>query len=222
MGLGPDISRWAMWPDREDLSIEFTRLLGAAQEGGSAVAECCVAASRIDSSDDHSWYREWKRVADASYERGNAARDEGHVPTARSNWLRAIGYYQSAAFPFDGENENHQAAIARMRQCARDYLLHRNPRGEVVSIPWPSGYPLEAYFLPAPATAKPAPAIICMGEPGQRKEEYLYKVARHAGERGMALLAVDLFGSGPHAQFEQIAGRSDLEATVGHIVDYLV
>src|SRR5262249_40355547 len=59
-------------------------------------------------------------------------------------------------------------------------------------------------------------------EPGQRKEEYLYKIARHAGERGMALLAVDLFGSGPHAQFEQIAGRSDLEATVGHIMDYLV
>ena len=36
----------------EDLSIEFTRLLGAAQEGGSTVAECCVTASRIDLSDD--------------------------------------------------------------------------------------------------------------------------------------------------------------------------
>ena len=25
---------WAYWPGREDLSIEFMRLLGAAQEGG--------------------------------------------------------------------------------------------------------------------------------------------------------------------------------------------
>jgi dienelactone hydrolase len=222
MGFELDLQTRAWWPEREDLSIEFTRLLGAAQEGGATVAECCVAASRINSSDDHSWYREWKRVADASYERGNAARDQGHVLTARSNWLRAIGYYQSAAFPLDGEDEKHRAAIARMRECARDYLQHRNPRGEVVSIPWPSGYPLEAYFLPAPVAGKRAPAIICMGEPGQRKEEYLYKVARYAGERGMALLSVDLFGAGPHAQFEEIVGRSDLETTVGHIMDYLV
>ena len=38
----------------------------------------------------------------------------------------------------------------------------------------------------------------------------------------MSLLAVDLLGSGPEAPFEQIVGRSDLEMTVGHIMDYLV
>jgi dienelactone hydrolase len=113
-------------------------------------------------------------------------------------------------------------AIQSMRQCARDYLDHRNPRGEVVLIPWPGGYPLEAYFLPAPEAAQPMPAIICIGEPGQRKEEYLYKVARYAGERGMVLLAVDLLGAGQDAQFEEIVGRSDLETTVGHVMDYLV
>jgi dienelactone hydrolase len=224
MGFELDLRGWAWWPEREDLSIEFTRLLGAAQEGGSTVAECCVTASRLDSNDDRSWYREWKKIADASYERGNAARDQGHMLTARSNWLRAINYYQSAAFPFDREDGDHQAAIGSMRQCARDYLQHGNPRGEVVTIPWPSGYPLEAYFLPAPAMAGAgaAPAVICIGEPGQRKEEYLYKVARYASERGMSLLAVDLLGTGPDAEFEQIVGRSDLEATIGHIMDYLV
>jgi dienelactone hydrolase len=223
MGFELDLRSGAWWPEREDLSIEFTRLLGAAQEGGATVAECYVAASRIDGSDDQSWYREWTRVADESCARGNAARDEGRVLTARSNWLRAINYYQSAAFPLDREDENHRSAVERMRECARDYLKHRNPRGEVISIPWPGGYPLEAYFLPAPVTAgKPAPAIICMGEPGQHKEEYLYKIARYAGERGMALLAVDLFGAGPDAEFEQIVGRSDLETTIGHIMDYLV
>lgn len=218
-----DPQGWAWWPDREDLAIEFTRLLGAAQEGGSTVAECCLAARRIDPADDDSWYREWKRIADASYERGNAARDRGHLPTARSNWLRAISYYQSAAFPLDGDDEHHRAAIASMRRCARDYLQHRDPRGEVVMIPWPGAYSLEAYFLPAPrAEGGPAPTLICMGEPGQRKEEYLYKVARHAGDRGISLLAVDLHGAGQEARFEQIVGRPDLETTVGHVMDYLV
>ncbi len=227
MGFELDPGVWAMWPEREDLSIEFTRLLGAAQEGGATVAECVAAASRIDSSDDQSWFREWKRLADASCARGNAAREQGHLLSACSNWLRAVNYYQSAAFPFDRVDINHQVAVERMRQCARDYLGHRSPRGEVVSIPWPGGYPLEAYFLPARANflqarGTPAPAIICIGEPGQRKEEYLYKMARFASERGMSLLAVDLLGDEPQAEFEQILGRSDLETAVSHVMDYLI
>ena len=121
--------------------------------------------------------------------------------TARSNWLRAINYYQSAAFPFDREDENRSAAIESMRRCARDYLQHRNPRGEVVPIPWPGGYPLEAYFLPAPASGRPAGArrSSASASPASARKSILYKVARHAGERGMSLLAVDLFGAGQDA-----------------------
>jgi dienelactone hydrolase len=222
MGFDHDLQRLAFGPEREDLSIEFTRLLGAAQEGGSTVAECCITASRIDLSDDNSWYREWTRIADTSYERGNAALEQGHVLTARSNWLRAISYYQSAAFPFERNDREHQAAMDSMRRCARDYLQHLSPRGEVVLIPWPGGYPLEAYWLPAGLVEAQRPTIICIGEPGQRKEEYLYKVARYARERGMSLLAVDLLGSGAETEFEQAVGRSDLEMTIGHIMDYLV
>jgi dienelactone hydrolase len=212
----------ALWPEREDLSTEFMRLLGAAQAGGSTIAECRIAANRIDPSDDHSWYREWTSVADTNSKRGNAALREGYVLTARSNWLRAINYYQSAAFLLDRDDSNYRVAIDRMRQCARDYLEHSSPQGEVLSIPWPGGYALEAYFLPAAETARPSPAIICIGEPGQRKEEYLHKVARHARERGMSLLAVDLLGAGTDSQSDPFVGRSHLEMTLGVIMDHLV
>ena len=47
-------------------------------------------------------------------------------------------------------------------------------------------------------------------------------MARYAAERGMSLLAVDLLGAGADSKFEQTAGRSDLEMTIGHIIDYLV
>jgi hypothetical protein len=219
----PDLLGWTLWPEREDLSIELLRLLGAAQAGGATIAECRVTAGRIDPSDDHSWYREWKHIADTNRERGDVALREGHVLTAKSNWLRAINYYQSAAFPFDRDDGHCRGAIASMRQCARDYLQHFDPRGEVLLIPWPGGYPLEAYFLPAAeASAQPSPAIICVGEPGHRKEEFLCKVARYARERGMSLLAVDLHGAGTDSQLDQIVGRSDLETTVGHITDHLV
>ena len=212
----------ACWPDREDLSVELVRLLAAAQEGGSAVAECLMAASRIDFEDDDSWYLEWTRVADVNAARGDVALREGNVLTARSNWLRAIGYYQTAAFLSDAADGEHQTAVASMRRCAASFLAHRDPPGEVVSIAWPSAYPLEGYFLPSRGVAGRAPAVICIGEPGQRKEEYLYKMARHADERGMALLAVDLHGAGAGDALDDIVGRSDLESAIGHVMDYLV
>jgi dienelactone hydrolase len=211
-----------VWVDREDLQFEFTRLLGAAQEGGSTVAECVATAHAIDFADDASWSREWSRTAEISRARADAAFADGRILTARSNWLRAMNYYQAAATPFDEADPRHASAIASMRRCAANYVRHARPRGEVVQIEWPGGYPLEGYFLPAPATTGRAPAVICVAEPGQRKEEFLYKAAHYAADRGMAMLAVDLFGAEADAAFGEIVGRRDLEATVGCIMDYLV
>jgi dienelactone hydrolase len=217
-----DPKGWIHWPENEDLSTEFMRLLGAAQEAGSTVSECFLTASRINPKDDgKSWFREWQKTADASAERGDRAAARGNFLTARSNWLRATNYYNAAMFPFDCTDRKYQSVLASMRTCARRYLKHRTPTGAVVEIPWLDGYALEAYFLPAPNTSSEAPVVICMGEPGHRKEEYLYKVARYAADRGIALFAVDLLGSGTSAQFENIIGRPDLGSALSHIMDYL-
>jgi dienelactone hydrolase len=213
--------KWAFWPEREDLSLEFMRLLAAAQEGGSTIAECLLAASRIEIDDDNSWYSEWTRTADTNHERGNAALGSGNLPTAKANWLRAINYYQAAAVPFECSDNRQQAGLASMRECARKYLLHRKPIGEVVGIPWLSDYPLQGYFLPPGSASDRTPAVICVGEPGHRKEEYLFKLARHAHERGISLLAVDLLGEGLGTQLEKVIGRRDLESAVRHVMDYL-
>ncbi len=197
------------------------RLLGAAQEGGSTVSECFLTASRIDPGNEESWFLEWKRTADASSERADRAIARGNFLTAQSNWLRATNYYNAAIFPFDTTDQRRQSVLASMRTCARRSLEHRTPPGEVVEIPWLDEYPLEGYFLPAPGTSSQSPAIICIGEPGHRKEEYLYKVSRYAGARGIALLAVDLLGCGTGAQFDDVVGRPDLETAVSHIMDYL-
>ena len=89
IGMGPqfDPKGWIHWPDSEELSIEFMRLLGAAQEGGSTISECFLAASRIDPKDEDSWYKEWKKLADASNVRGSIAANRGYLLTAQSNWL---------------------------------------------------------------------------------------------------------------------------------------
>jgi hypothetical protein len=127
------LQKWAIWPEREDFSDEFTRLLISAQEGGATVSECLLAASRIDSNDDFSWHREWQKLADLNNERGQAAMRMGDMPTALSNWRRALNYHQAAAFPFEKTDPRYRAALARMRACGRDYVRYRMGRS------WPAG-----------------------------------------------------------------------------------
>jgi hypothetical protein len=211
----------AHWPDEESRQ-QFVRLLGAAQQGGSTVSECFLTASRIDVNDDDSWRREWTRTADINRARGDKALKDGHIPTAKSNWLRAIGYYLAAAKDFDLAETDAEDLSQGIRTSAHLFLGHLTPRGEVVRIPWLDGYSLEGYFLPAPdARARPA-VVICMGEPGHRKEEFLYKTAGYARDRGMSLLAVDLLGADGGLRFDEIVGHPDLETAVGSVVDYVL
>jgi dienelactone hydrolase len=208
---------WVQWPDNEDLSVELMRLLGSAQEGGATVSECFLTASRIDASDEDSWHREWKRIADASSERGNAALRNGNLLTARSNWLRSANYHQASMLNLDHGDRRRRSALASIRANVGKYL-EQLPGAEVVEIPWVEDHPLEGYFLRG---RDRSPVVVCIGEPGHRKEEYLYKTARYAHDRGMSLLAVDLWGPGDNVDFDQIAGRSDLETAICSVMDFL-
>lgn len=206
------------WSEREDLFAEFMRLVAAAQDGGSTIAECLAAAGRWD-GDDESWHREWSRLAKVNRERGDAALADGNVVTARRNWLRAINYFGAAIFPLDPGDARRKASITASRTCARDFLRHHEPAGEIVELPWLSDHSLQGYFLPARCGS--APAVICIGEPGHRKEEFLFKLAPYARERGLAMLAVDLLGEHDDDRLEQIIGYADLESSIPHVVDYL-
>ena len=220
MKIPLDPKSQVQWPVGEEFSPEFQRLLGAAQEGGSMVAECLLVAGRLDPADyADSWHREWTGIADRSRERADAAFARGHVPTAQGNWLRAINYYQASMFALD-DGEKRKAALEAMRACARRHIAHLAPAGEVVEIPWQERRALEGYFLPASSSGR-TPVIVCMGDPGHYKEEYLFKVARHARERGLSLLAVDLLGSATDSEFGEMIGRPGLETSVSSVVDYL-
>ena len=221
--MRPEFDPRAMkhWLGHEELGLQFVRLLAAAQEGGSSVSECFVTAARIDLNERDSWPREWKRTADLNHERANKALNDGHLLTAQSNWLRAISYYLAAVTDFDTFEPDIEDLLSSLRQCAHAYLRHLKPRGEVVEIPWLEHYPLEGYFLPPPDQQGRSSALICIGEPGHRKEEFLHKTARYARDRGMSLLAVDLLGPDGGARFGEVVGRTDLETAIGSVLDYL-
>lgn len=213
---------WLHWPEREDLSLELVKLMAAAQEGASTVSECLLVASRIDCSDDNSWHAEWTRIGDANDVRAFDALAKGNVLTARSNWLRAMNYHRAAACPLDLSDEKRCAATVSMRRSAASFVKYREPVGEMISIPWLEDFALQGYFLPARANWKVAPTIVCIGEPGDYKEELLFKTARYAFERGISVLAVDLLGDGSQGvQFDELVRRNKMEAAVGRILDYV-
>ncbi|WP_315769126.1 MULTISPECIES: hypothetical protein [unclassified Bradyrhizobium] len=211
---------WSLWPGREYLSDEFARLLGSLPGGGDDIAECMATAGRIDIADDDSWYREWMRIGDqARLVAETSAECCGEA--ARSGWLRAINYYEAAAFPFDGSSDRHQVVLARLRACAEAFLRASDPKGAVVTIPWRVDYPLQGYFLPARGESGKAATVVCFVEPGRRKEPALLKHAGYAIDRGLSLLVVDLLGADPGGRFEELVGSRDLESAVGSVMDYV-
>ena len=58
---------WHHWPEHPWLSYQFRRGLGETQEGGGAVSEVFLAASRMIPGDLESWHAEWKRIGEEEY-----------------------------------------------------------------------------------------------------------------------------------------------------------
>ncbi|MGJ5179460.1 alpha/beta hydrolase family protein [Bradyrhizobium oligotrophicum] len=195
-------------------------MLDTTPKGEGELAECLAVVQRICHGDEESWYREWVRSAEMMRMAALAVADAGALEAGRRKWLRAIEYYDVAASPIGTCVMRRQAIAAGIRACASDYLGLAVSQGEVVTISWRDDYPLEAYFLPASDRDGPVPTVICVCEPGQRKERSLLRLAGHAAERGLSLLVVDLLGPGPDSRFDEIVGHHDLESAIGSVMDY--
>ncbi|MFP6869712.1 MAG: hypothetical protein VCE91_10255, partial [Nitrospinota bacterium] len=55
------------WPEYPWMSYQFRRALGETQEGGGAISECFLAASRMVPGDKESWHTEWLKVAEHNH-----------------------------------------------------------------------------------------------------------------------------------------------------------
>jgi dienelactone hydrolase len=210
------------WLDNEDYCFQLTQLLGVvAQEGASAISDCLMTAARITPSDDESWHREWKKTAEITRERGDLAFASGNIATAQGNWLRASNYFRAAELFLRFGDVRRRPVLEQMRASSGRYLEHTRPPGEIVKITNFDGGVIEGYFLRALGVASPMPVVLCVGGPEHLKDEHLYKMRRHAHDRGLSLLLVDLLEPGTFEQ-KKMSGRHDTATSIGSCVDYLV
>jgi len=212
---------WMQWPDNEDYSLQFMRVLGSAQEGGSTISECFLTASHIAAGDDESWYRAWKSIADSNKTRGDLALEAGNVHSALSNWLRASNYYRTSEIFLKLDDHRRADALERMRACSYLVVAHQPSGGELVRIPCFEGGFVEAYFLRAPGAESRAPVVVCVGGSDHLKDEHLHTLLRQAHSRGLSLLLADLPGQGSAPRIKGMV-RYEVETAISCCVDYLI
>ncbi|WP_179957607.1 alpha/beta hydrolase family protein [Exilibacterium tricleocarpae] len=213
---------WIQWPDNPDYSFQFMRILGAAQEGASAISECFLAGTRITPGDDESWYREWTAMGHVNKKRAEQAIAQHHINTARMNWLRAANYFRCAEFFLHHDDPRRLELLDLLEGCSQEYMKRMSPAGEVVKVPYENGAHLDAYFLRAPYELEKQPTVICFGGLDEFKDELLHEIPKHAFPRGMSVLLVDLPGQGATLRRQKLTVRVDTEVPVSACVDYLL
>src|ERR1700759_5511242 len=212
---------WHHWPKYPWMSYQFRRALGETQEGGGAVSECFLAASRMIPGDKESWHREWKRIADFNQARGDEEFGKGHVRTAMNCWLRAANYYRHTEFWLEYSDPRRLEAFTDMEECSRKFIQNLKPAGEVLQIPYENGKTLFAYFVRAPFDTGKQPVLICMGGLDSIKDEMWFMQAHGALQRGISVLMIDGPGQGGTLRRHKVYTRHDSEVPIGKCIDWL-
>lgn len=212
---------WHHWNEYPWMSYQFRRALGETQEGGGAVSECFLAASRMIPGDKESWYKEWKRIADSNNNRGDDEEKAGHIQTAQNCWLRAANYYRHAEFWILPDDPRRLEAFTLMESCSHKFIKYLDPPGEVLEVPYEDGKSLFAYFVRAPFDTGRQPVLICMGGLDSIKDEMWFMQAHGALQRGISVLMIDGPGQGGTLRRHGIPTRYDYEVPIGYCIDYL-
>ena len=218
-GPGYEPFGWHHWPEHFFMSYQFRRALGETQEGGGAVSEVFLAASRMKPGDAESWHEQWRLIADRNDSRGDAEEAAGHVRTAMNCWLRAADYYRSAEFWLLPDDPRRLAVFDKCERASQKWL--RYVGGETVDVPYEGGVSMPAYFV-KPRGAGKWPVLISFGGLDSFKDELWFMNGRGAVQRGIAVLMVDGPGQGGTLRRHKIPTRYDYEVPVGRCIDFLL
>lgn len=143
------------------------------------------------------WTYEFVAVADAEFERGEAAAQLGNTEAAFDAFYTASTYYQIAKFPFI-RNEDYPHFLAAYQSSMAAYERagqYLDVPLEIVEIPYETGKIRGYLHLTSTALERPAPIVFISGGIDTFKVEH-YPMVKALNEAGMSALVVDLPGVG--------------------------
>lgn len=207
------------WPDHDDFSSQFAKLVRALRHVDASVAECLASVGRIAQGNGADWYREWKIQGDASKARADAAFAQGFHQTAASGWLQAAAFYGSARAFLPSDDVRSGDLLSAAENCANLYMRCLRPAGEIVDMRCGRRRVIRSYFLRAPDASRRSSVVICFGGPGETRDELLGRMTRFARASGLSLMIVDPPGGRRAGGSNRPCRR--IEIAVDRCMDYL-
>ncbi len=181
-----------------------------------------VAALKGRAGEGPAWFAEWSAMAEKVARLAEAAEARGHGATASAAYMRAANYYQTGERLLQPRTEESQRAYARA------VALFKKGIGDVpflaieaVEVPF-EGKSLPGYFVKSRAAgAAPLPTLVFFDGLDIAKEMQYFRGVPELIKRGLAVLIVDIPGTGESIRFRGMPARYDTNVAGTAAVDYL-
>lgn len=207
--------------DDPTFDFQLQRAAAKVAYGCSDLGEVFAVAARITPGDYDSWYREWYSAGQANQELAEREAASGHPFSACQSFLRASECYRSAYFfcRRDLDGQPLHDAWGRSREMFRAAAPMLPYPTEQVQIPY-AGVHLEGYIL-RPSTGATGPTLLFPAGYDSPVEEFYSLGAYEAVARGFTVVTFSGPGQAEMLYERKIPFRSDFEAVVGPVIDFV-
>jgi dipeptidyl aminopeptidase/acylaminoacyl peptidase len=214
-----------MFPGNYTWSAATRMVIASEMWGGADLGEIykIAAALKPDVGKNAAWFEQWSAMARHVTTLGDEAQAKGHKQTAAGAYLRAAVYYQAGERLLQPRTEESQKAFATAVE------LFKKGMGEIpavtieaVDIPFEGGKHLPAYFVKSRnAGNAPLPTVVFFDGLDITKELQYFHGVPELAKRGLAVLIVDIPGTGESIRFRGMPARYDTNVAGTAAVDYL-
>jgi pimeloyl-ACP methyl ester carboxylesterase len=205
-----------------DTDMDFTfasMVLGAIGNGGAETGEAFYTVSQIKDGDAASWQEQWIKTAERVEARGKKSLTEGHIVSARAQFLRASNYYRFGLLAMMTDDPRLRPTAARSRNNMKAAGTLFDPPLDYVELPF-EGTVLPGYFRKAAADNKPRKTLLMLGGGETFAEDLVFYVMPQAIARGYNFMTLDLPGQGL-LPLEGKVFRPQMQHSIRKAVDFL-
>ncbi|MDT0125349.1 alpha/beta hydrolase [Paenibacillus sp. RRE4] len=205
-------------------SYELLRAVTYAGYQGAEIGECLATVARIEEGNFDSWFMEWAKTADRTYETALNCLQKNHKVSAREAFLRAHNYYRTGEFFLDGTDERRVNNFEQSVQAFEQSMHLLDSHYEIVNIPY-GDTTLKGYFYGAMDDQKneltKRPVLVFIGGYDSTLQELYFCGAAAAIKRGYHCLVFEMPGQGEALRKQNLVMRHDAEVPVRAALDYL-
>jgi dipeptidyl aminopeptidase/acylaminoacyl peptidase len=213
-----------LFPGNYTWSAATRGVIATSLWGGADLGEVykVVAALKGRAGEGPAWFAEWSAMAEKVARLAEAAEAAGHAATASAAYMRAANYYQTGERLLQPRTEASQQAYARAVALFKKGIADVPFLAiEAVEVPF-EGRNLPGYFVKArDAGAAPLPTLVFFDGLDITKEMQYFRGVPELVKRGLAVLIIDIPGTGESIRFRGMPARYDTNVAGTAAVDYL-